>query len=85
MNDDEDDFPTDVCFTCGVSPTRAEAHGRAEGYQQAITDLRDCDAFAAWKASQPKPSRYASPAYVHHREAAETADYLEHLAKERTP
>mgnify|MGYP001577506718 CR=1 FL=1 len=63
----------------------AEACGRAEGYQQAITDLRDCDAFAAWKASQPKPSQFASPAYVHHREAAETAEYLEQLAKERTP
>ncbi len=74
MNDEDDDFPTDSCFTCGVSPTRAEARGRAEGYQQAITDLRQ-------KAGDLRGEGFFS-ADVGFRNAA---DYIDSLAKERTP
>jgi hypothetical protein len=67
---DDDDFPTDSCFTCGVSPTRAEARG----YQQAITDLRQ-------KGDDLRREGFFS-ADVGFRNAA---DYLEVIAKERTP
>ncbi len=78
MNDD--DFPTDVCFTCGVSPTRAEARGRAEGYQQAIDAILDFGPYYRWRTATEPDSARCMPG-----EMDSVRRYLEHLAKERTP